>query len=113
MASNMYISLTGLKPKGFFAYLRFWLLAIPSFRQAQIAEGNLHCDVKKVNEYQCTITAWESREIMLKYLRSGAHLKAMKAFKQIATGPTYGYESETIPSWEEAYALLMEKGKMH
>ena len=109
----MYISLTGLKPKGFFAYLRFWLLAIPSFRQAQIAEGNLQCDVKKVNEYQCTITAWESREIMLIYLRSGAHLKAMKAFKQIATGPTYGYESETIPSWEEAYALLTEKGQMH
>ena len=57
--------------------------------------------------------AWESREIMLKYLRSGAHLKAMKAFKQIATGPTYGYESESIPSWDEAYALLTEKGTMH
>jgi len=62
----MYISLTGLKPKGFFAYIRFWFLAIPSFRQAQIA-----------------------------------------------TGPTYGFESDTIPSWEEAYALLMEKGKFH
>ena len=37
----------------------------------------------------------------------------MKAFHQIATGPTYGYESDTIPSWEEAYALLTEKGKMH
>lgn len=109
----MYISLTGLKPNGFFAYLRFWLLAIPAFRQAQTAEGNLHCDVKKVQEYQCTITAWESRELMLKYLRSGAHLKAMKAFKQIATGPTYGYESESIPTWVEAYALLTEKGKMH
>jgi hypothetical protein len=50
---------------------------------------------------------------MLNYLRSGAHLKAMKAFKQIATGPTYGYESETIPTWDEAYVLLTEKGKMH
>lgn len=109
----MYISLTGLKPKGFFAYFRFWLLAIPSFRQAQTALGNLHCDVKKVQEYQCTITAWESKDAMLNYLRSGAHLKAMKAFHQIATGPTYGYESDTIPSWEGAYALLMEKGKFH
>jgi hypothetical protein len=109
----VYISLTGLKPKGFFAYFRFWLLAIPSFRQAQTALGNLYCDVKKVQEYQCTITAWESRELMLNFMRSGAHLKAMKAFHQIAIGPTYGYESETIPSWEEAYALLMEKGKMH
>lgn len=109
----MYISLTGLKPKSFSAYIRFWFLAIPSFRQAQTAPGNLHCDVRKVKEYQCTITAWESREVMLDYLRSGAHLKAMKAFTKIATGPTYGYESDTIPSWEEAYALLTEKGKMH
>ena len=109
----MYISLTGLKPKGFFAYIRFWFLAIPAFRQAQKAKGNLHCDVRKVQEYQCTISAWESRELMLNYLRSGAHLKAMKAFHQIATGPTYGYESDQIPSWEEAYALLMEKGKFH
>ncbi len=109
----MYISLTGLKPKGFLAYIRFWFLAIPAFRQAQKAEGNLHCDVKKMHEYQCTITAWESRELMLAYLRSGAHLKAMKAFHQIATGPTYGYESDTIPSWDEAYSLLTEKGKMH
>jgi hypothetical protein len=109
----MYISLTGLKPKGILAYIRFWFLAIPAFRQAQKAEGNLHCDVKKVHEYQCTISAWESRELMLQYLRSGAHLKAMKAFHQIATGPTFGYESETIPSWEEAYTLLTERGKMH
>jgi hypothetical protein len=50
---------------------------------------------------------------MLNYLRSGAHLKAMKAFTKIATGPTYGYESDTIPTWEEAYGLLTEKGKMH
>jgi hypothetical protein len=68
----VYISLTGLKPKGFFAYIRFWFLAIPSFRQAQTALGNLHCDVKKMQEYQCT-----------------------------------------IPSWEDAYALLMGKGKFH
>jgi len=37
----------------------------------------------------------------------------MKAFHQIATGPTYGYESDIIPSWEEAYTLLTEQGKMH
>lgn len=109
----MYISLTGLKPKGFVSYLRFWLLAIPSFRQAQTAPGILHSQVKKVQEYQCTITAWESSELMLNFMRSGAHLKAMKAFKQIATGLTYGYESDTIPSFEEAYKLLIEKGKLH
>lgn len=61
--------------------------------------------------YQCTVSAWESREVMLEFMRSGAHLKAMKAFNSIATGRTYGYESESIPSWDEAYNLLQEKGK--
>lgn len=35
----------------------------------------------------------------------------MKAFPKIATRRTYGYEADKIPSWEEAYLLLMEKGK--
>jgi len=61
--------------------------------------------------YQCTVSAWESREVMLEFMRSGVHLKAMKAFNSIATGRTYGYESESIPSWDEAYILLQEKGK--
>jgi len=107
----MYISLTGLKPKNFWRTLQFWSLAIPSFKQVQTAEGNLHYAVKNMEGHQCTITAWESREQMLAFMRSGAHLKAMKAFHKIATGRTYGYEAEKIPSWEEAYRLLQEKGK--
>jgi hypothetical protein len=48
---------------------------------------------------------------MLDFMRSGVHLKAMKSFNSIATGRTYGYEAETIPSWEEAFAILQQKGK--
>ena len=61
--------------------------------------------------YQCTVTAWENREVMLAFMRSGVHLKAMKAFLKIATGRTFGYEADEIPTWEEAYSMLMEKGK--
>ena len=107
----MYISITGLKPKGFFSFLKFWFLAIPSFRQAEKSNGNIHTSTKQMHGYQCTVSAWESREVMLEFMRSGAHLKAMKAFHSIATGRTYGYESETIPNWDEAYTLLQEKGK--
>ena len=35
----------------------------------------------------------------------------MKAFHQIATGRTFGYESQTIPTWNEAFALLQENGR--
>jgi hypothetical protein len=44
-------------------------------------------------------------------MRSGIHLKAMKSFHQIATGKTYGYESNDIPSWTVAFQLLQENGK--
>lgn len=107
----MYISLTGLKPKNVWRTIQFWRHAIPSYQQVQTAPGNLHYAVKKYNGYQCTITAWESREKMLEFMRSGAHLNAMKSFHTIATGRTYGYEAEQIPSWEEAFLLLEEKGK--
>lgn len=107
----MYISVTGLKPKGLKGFFRFWLHAIPSFRQAQTANGNLYCSVKRIQGQQCTLTAWESREIMLEFMRSGAHLEAMKQFHKIATGKTYGFESKDIPDWDQAFSLLQEKGK--
>jgi hypothetical protein len=107
----MYISLTQLKPKGVLSYFRFWVLAIPTFRQAQTANGSLSVSAKRVNGSQCTITSWESREVMLAFMRSGAHLKAMKAFHKIATGRTYGFEADHLPTWGEAMVLLKEKGK--
>jgi hypothetical protein len=109
----MYISITGLKPRGLIGFLRFWTLAIPSFKQAQKADGIVSCQVKHIQGYQCTLTAWESRDQMLAFMRSGVHIKAMKVFHQIATGSTFGYHSATIPSWELAFSLLQEKGKVH
>jgi hypothetical protein len=38
-------------------------------------------------------------------------MKAMKQFHNIATGRTYGYESDVIPTFQEAFELLQEKGK--
>lgn len=109
----MYISITGLTPKGFSGTLRFWLLAVPSFRQAQKAEGNLFCEVRRVQNYQCTLTAWSSREAMLGYLRSGTHLKAMKAFRHIATGKSLGYDAASVPPWNEAVERLVRDGRDH
>jgi hypothetical protein len=109
----MHVSITGLKPKGLLGVLRFWLLAIPSFKQAQTAKGNLHVSAKKIKGYNCTITAWDSRDSMLAFMKSGVHLNALKAFHTIATGKTYGYETDKIPDWNEAFALLQEKGNIH
>jgi hypothetical protein len=107
----MYISLTQLKPKGFISFFRFWILAAPTFRQAQTAKGNLSLAVKRIKGHQCTITSWENREAMLDFMRSGHHLKAIHAFHKIAAGRTCGFESDQLPTWSEAMVLLKEKGK--
>jgi hypothetical protein len=107
----MYISITGLKPKGFWSTLKFWTLAIPTFKQASTAKGNKYCQVRRIEGYQCTLTAWDDRESMLVFLHEGPHLKAMKAFHRIATGKTYGFESDVVPTWENAFVLLQEMGK--
>jgi hypothetical protein len=109
----MYVSITGLKPKGFWGFIKFWSLAIPSFSQATNAKGNLHCSAKKIKGYRCTLTAWESREMMLEFMRNGVHLKAMKAFHSIATGKTYGYETDFLPDWDEAFSILDSRGKSY
>jgi hypothetical protein len=35
----------------------------------------------------------------------------MKAFHKIATGRTHGYETDRLPDWDEAFSMLMSKGK--
>ncbi len=107
----MHISITGLKPKGWMGFFTFWRFAIPTFRQAQTAKGNLFCEVKRINGYQCTLTAWEDKDAMRAFMKTGTHLEAMRLFHKIATGKTYGFESEDVPAWSDAFALLEAHGR--
>lgn len=108
---KFYISITGLKPKDFWSIFSFWRHAIPSKIQADSAPGILYSDVKKINGIQHTLTAWESKEHMKAYIHKGAHLKAMKVFRKIAVGKTFGFESDRIPNWDEVHELWKLNGK--
>lgn len=48
---------------------------------------------------------------MKAYIHSGPHLKALKAFRKIATGKTFGFESDRIPTWDEVHDLWIKNGK--
>lgn len=111
LPSKFYVSITGLKPKNFWATFLFWRFAIPSKIQADRAPGLLYSDVKKINQIQHTLTAWESKDHMKAYIHSGSHLKALKAFRKIAVGKTFGYESDRIPSWEDVQELWLKNGQ--
>ena len=51
------------------------------------------------------LTARKTKKDMSKFVLSLIHRKAMKIFPKSATGSTIGYETDTMPIWDEA--LLM------
>ena len=101
----MYASVTALKARGFLLEIRFWLLAVPVFKQARSSAGILFCEVKSVDGFHHTLTAWKTKKDMQKFVLSPVHQKAMKIFPKIATGSTIGYDTDKMPTWDEA--LLM------
>ena len=112
MKSNpsFYVSITGLKPRGFISFLIFWRHAIPSKVQADHAPGSLYVAVKRINGIHHTLSAWENKAAMQSYIYTGPHKQAIKVFRKIATGKTFGYESNTLPSWDEVHELWNTKG---
>jgi len=101
----MYVSVTGLKAKGFLAAIRFWLLAVPAFKQAKSSGGVLFCEVKSVGGFHHKLTIWKTKKDMRKFVLSPIHRKAMKIFPKIATGSTIGYEANKMPGWDKALAI--------
>jgi len=78
------------------------LHAIPASNAAQKAEGVLHCEFKTHNGYQQTLTVWEAKKHMMAYIVSPAHFRVMKGISQIGSGKVFGYETDSIPSWDDA-----------
>jgi hypothetical protein len=107
------VSITGLEVKSLFYYPLFMYHAIPSFRQAQISNGNIFAETRQVRGIDHTLTVWESRKDMLEYMRKGAHAEAMRTTRKVAKyAKIYGYESKTIPTWEDALKLWEENGRV-
>jgi hypothetical protein len=108
---EFYVSITGLKPKGIYGFIQFLRHAVPSKIQAESAPGILFVGVKKIHGIQHTLTAWESEAHMKKYIYRGPHRLAIKVFRKIASGKTFGFVSKTLPSWDEVHELWKEKGR--
>jgi hypothetical protein len=108
---SYYISITGLRLKSPFSAPRFWWHALRSMAQARSAPGNVSVDARAIDGVQHTLTVWTDEAAMRAYLVAGAHMQAMRAFRQIATGKTIGFTSATIPSWGEARGIWDARGR--
>ena len=110
----MYVSVTGVKPESFVGWIRFWVLTLPASKKAQKAEGVLLCLFNSQNGYQHTFTVWESkRQKCLPTNHLLSHVRAMKGLPKIGSGRVYGYETDAMPSWDEALAEWTENGRAY
>ncbi len=111
MAETVYISITGLRIRRLWHALTFWRHAVASMRQARKADGCLGASAKTIDGVHHTRSVWRTREDMLAFLGTGAHLDAMQLFPRIATGKTLGFEATSIPDWDEVHRLWSTQGK--
>ncbi len=111
----MIASITELRLKNFFSFILFIKHAVRSKVQADTAESVVSVEVKSSGLLiQRTLTVWESEEALKKYVRSGSHLEAMKAFSKIANKSyTAKFEVTSKPTWEEAIKYLKTHGREH
>ena len=101
----VYVSLTGFRPKGIARLPMFWWRTIRSFAQARRAPGNLVASGRIVDGVYHTMTVWSDLASMRAFVASGAHLRAMKNFRNLGSGKVYGYACEDVPDWDAAYSL--------
>ncbi len=68
---------------------------------------------KTIDGVHHTLTVRESEAHMRRFLYRGAHREAIGAFPDIATGKTFGFETERVPDWSEVHALWRERGRAY
>lgn len=105
----VYVSITGLRLKGPLSAFRFWWFAIRSMAQAQAAPGNISASARQINGVNHTLSVWEDKAAMRRFLVSGVHARAMRAFPSIATGSTFGFETDTPPDWSTVHQLWLDR----
>ena len=101
----VYVSMTGFQPNGIARLPLFWWRTIRSLKQAQRAPGNVAIRARKVDGVYHTMTAWSDMASMRAFVASGAHLAAMKDFRKLGTGRTYGCNCDELPDWDNMYRL--------
>ena len=118
-SKQYYVSVTGLQLKSIWQMPRF--LYFMSGIDSTSAQGNVVTKFTGRKGVKHTLTVWNTRDNMIQFMRSGPHLAAIKATKELSlsvenggTGTKmYGYYSNTIPTWEDALLQWDEHGTIH
>ena len=107
----MKATITSIELKG---PLKFFILSSEALKILKQLKSSRYKDFKKKGFWtkHYTMTLWENEKDLQDFARSGAHLEAMKKGQNIAKEiRTITIDTETLPSWKEAKALL-KNGKV-
>ena len=107
---DLYVSVTGFRPNGLSTMPAFWWRTLTSLAQARKAQGVVHVSARYVEGTYHTMTVWQDKESMVRFVTSGAHRRAMRNFGALGSGKTYGFSCAHIPDWKFAYRLWCRLG---
>jgi len=111
-----FVSLTRLRIRSIHYLPLFAIQALGSVRQVKMAPGFLRGALLQDRSWTFwTMTAWDERESMRRYMTSGAHKKAMPHLMQWCDEASVAHweqEEMSLPSWEDADRRMRESGRV-
>ena len=99
---KMCVSVTGLRTRGLYASLKFWVLTILTFNAAKKAEEILLCESKGQAGWGHTLTVWTVKAPYVGLHKITNTCKSYESSPSIGIGKLLSYESEVIPTWDGA-----------
>ena len=100
----MIASATKYTLKSLPAFLMFAVLSFGSIFQAKKSRGLIAIKIR-LRDFR-TLTVWNSKEDMKAFRNSGIHQKAITDSPQLGSNQSYTWETNTIPTWKEAIAIM-------
>ena len=110
-----FVSLTRLRLRSVRFLPMFAIHAVRSTRQVKKAPGFLRGGLLPDRDWTFwTMTAWDERESMRRYMTTGSHKKSMPHLMQWCDEASVAHweqEGTTLPSWEEADRRMRASGR--
>jgi hypothetical protein len=110
-----FVSLTRLRVRSIRYLPLFAIYALRSLRQVKKSPGFQTGALLPDRSWTFwTLTAWDQRESMRRYMMSGAHKSAMPHLMHWCDEASVAHweqEESTLPSWEEADRRMRESGR--
>jgi hypothetical protein len=110
----MYITLTSVVvTKNPFKRVKFWYWAVSCMMQAE-SMLQYH-DITTFNGERLVMTVWNDQKGIREFIASEVSQRVMrkKVLNDVCTSSRFYYQTDRIPSWEEAFHLLSIKGELY